>query len=131
MQNNQKYYHTGRRKTSSARVWIAKGSGKITIDSNNLEARFPKPALKAMILEPFAVAGAVNEYDVFCTVSGGGDSGQAGAIRHGISQALVLANPVLRMPLKAAGLLTRDARKVERKKYGKKKARRSFQFCKR
>jgi small subunit ribosomal protein S9 len=84
-----------------------------------------------MILEPFAIAGVVNEYDVFCTVSGGGDAGQASAIRHGISQALVLANPVLRMPLKAAGLLTRDARKVERKKYGKKKARRSFQFCKR
>jgi small subunit ribosomal protein S9 len=126
-----KYYHTGRRKTSSARVWVYKGSGKIVIGDDSLDQRFPKPALKAMIMQPFAVAGAVNEYDVFCTVSGGGDSGQAGAIRHGISQALALANPVLRMPLKVAGLLTRDARKVERKKYGRKKARRRFQFCKR
>ena len=126
-----KYYHTGRRKTSSARVWISKGSGKIIIGRDSLDKRFPKQNLQAMILEPFAVAGAVNEYDVFCTVAGGGDSGQASAIRHGISQALVLANPVLRLPLKAAGLLTRDARKVERKKYGQKKARRGFQFCKR
>jgi len=126
-----KYYHTGRRKTSSARVWISKGSGKIIIGQDSLDKRFPKQNLQAMILEPFAVVGAVNEYDVFCTVAGGGDSGQASAIRHGISQALVLANPVLRLPLKAAGLLTRDARKVERKKYGQKKARRGFQFCKR
>lgn len=125
------FYATGRRKTASARVWIKKGTGKFSINKRNLDEYFATSTLKGMLLQPFAVAGAANEYDVICTVSGSGPSGQAGAIRHGISKALDFANPVFHQQLKTNGLLTRDSRKVERKKYGRKKARRRFQFCKR
>ena len=125
------FYATGRRKTASARVWIKKGTGKISINDRSPEKYFATDALIGMLLQPFSVTAAVNEYDVICTVSGSGVSGQAGAIRHGISRALDIANPVFHPQLKANGLLTRDSRKVERKKYGRKKARKRFQFCKR
>jgi small subunit ribosomal protein S9 len=125
------FYGTGRKKTASARVWIKKGTGKIIINNRKLEEYFGRSTLRVMVLQPFAEVAAPNEYDVFCTVSGSGPTGQAGAIRHGISRALDLANPVFRLQLKEAGLLTRDSRQVERKKYGRKKARKRFQFCKR
>lgn len=125
------FYGTGRRKTASARVWIKKGSGNVLINNKKLEDYFGRDTLKVIVLQPFSVAGVENEYDLFCTVEGSGLSGQAGAIRHGISKALDAANPVFRPSLKAKGLLSRDSRKVERKKYGRKKARRRFQFCKR
>ena len=122
---------TGRKKTASARVWIKKGTGKITINNRKLDEYFGRETLRVIVLQPFAEVSAANEYDVFCTVSGSGSTGQAVAIRHGISRALDLANPVFRPQLKAVGLLTRDSRAVERKKYGRKKARKRFQFCKR
>ena len=124
-------YSTGRKKTASARVWIKKGTGKITINKRKLDEYFGRETLRVIVLQPFAEVSAANEYDVFCTVSGSGSTGQAVAIRHGISRALDLANPVFRPQLKAVGLLTRDSRAVERKKYGRKKARKRFQFCKR
>ncbi len=124
-------YSTGRKKTASARVWIKKGTGKITINNRKLDEYFGRETLRVIVLQPFAEVSAANEYDVFCTVSGSGSTGQAVAIRHGISRALDLANPVFRPQLKAVGLLTRDSRAVERKKYGRKKARKRFQFCKR
>ena len=127
----QDFYGTGRKKTASARVWIKKGTGKITINNRKLDEYFGRETLKVMVLQPFAQVSAANEYDVFCTVSGSGPTGQAAAIRHGISRALDLANPVFRPQLKEVGLLTRDSRAVERKKYGRKKARKRFQFCKR
>jgi small subunit ribosomal protein S9 len=124
-------YATGRRKDAVARVWIKPGSGKITVNGRDQEVYFARPTLRLVISQAFEVADRVGGYDVVCTVKGGGLSGQAGAVRHGISQALTKFEPVLRAPVKAAGFLTRDSRAVERKKYGKAKARKSFQFSKR
>jgi small subunit ribosomal protein S9 len=124
-------YATGRRKDAVARVWLKPGSGKITINGRDQEVYFARPTLRLVINQPFGVAERDGQYDVICTVQGGGLSGQAGAVKHGISQALTRFEPVLRAPVKAAGFLTRDSRTVERKKYGKAKARRSFQFSKR
>ena len=124
-------YATGRRKDAVARVWIKPGSGKIVINGRDQEIYFARPTLRLVINQPFGVAERTGQYDVICTVKGGGLSGQAGAVKHGISQALTKYEPVLRAPVKAAGFLTRDSRTVERKKYGKAKARRSFQFSKR
>lgn len=124
-------YATGRRKDAVARVWIKPGSGKITINGRDQEVYFARPTLRLVINQPFGVAEREGQYDVVCTVKGGGLSGQAGAVKHGISQALTRYEPVLRAPVKAAGFLTRDSRTVERKKYGRAKARRSFQFSKR
>ena len=124
-------YATGRRKDAVARVWIKPGSGKIVINGRDQEVYFARPTLRLVINQTFQVAGREDQYDVIATVKGGGLSGQAGAVKHGISQALTRYEPVLRAPVKAAGFLTRDSRAVERKKYGKAKARRSFQFSKR
>lgn len=124
-------YATGRRKDAVARVWIKPGSGKIVVNGRDQEVYFARPTLRLVISQAFEVADRVGGYDVVCTVKGGGLSGQAGAVRHGISQALTKFEPVLRAPVKAAGFLTRDSRSVERKKYGKAKARKSFQFSKR
>jgi small subunit ribosomal protein S9 len=124
-------YATGKRKDAVARVWIKPGAGKVTVNSREVEVYFARPVLRMMIEQPFSVAARSGQYDVICTVAGGGLSGQAGAVRHGISKALTYFEPALRPPLKAAGFLTRDARTVERKKYGRAKARRSFQFSKR
>jgi small subunit ribosomal protein S9 len=124
-------YATGRRKNAIARVWIKRGSGKITVNGREFEDYFGRPVLRMVINQPFGVADRKDQYDVVCTVTGGGLSGQAGAVRHGISRALTLFEPELRKPLKAGGFLTRDPRAVERKKYGRAKARRSFQFSKR
>ncbi|MDE1147885.1 MAG: 30S ribosomal protein S9 [Azospirillaceae bacterium] len=124
-------YATGKRKNAVARVWIKPGSGKVTVNARDIGVYFARPVLRMMINQPFQIVGRVEQYDVVCTVSGGGLSGQAGALRHGISKALTYFEPSLRPSLKVAGLLTRDPRVVERKKYGKAKARRSFQFSKR
>jgi small subunit ribosomal protein S9 len=124
-------YATGKRKDAVARVWIKPGSGKITVNDRDQEVYFARPTLRLIVNQPFQVAGRENQYDVVATVKGGGLSGQAGAVKHGISKAIQLAEPELRTALKAAGFLTRDSRVVERKKYGKAKARRSFQFSKR
>lgn len=124
-------YATGRRKDAVARVWLKPGSGKITINGRDQEVYFARPSLRLVINQVFGVAEREGQYDVICTVKGGGLSGQAGAVKHGISQALTRYEPVLRAPVKAAGFLTRDSRAVERKKYGRAKARRSFQFSKR
>ncbi|MCA1940431.1 MAG: 30S ribosomal protein S9 [Caenispirillum bisanense] len=124
-------YGTGRRKDAVARVWVKPGTGKIVVNGRDLANYFPRPVLQMLINQPFQVANVANQFDVMCTVSGGGLSGQAGALRHGLSRALTAYEPALRPALKAAGFLTRDPRAVERKKYGKAKARRSFQFSKR
>ncbi len=124
-------YATGKRKDAVARVWIKPGSGKITVNGKTMAEYFARPVLQMVIGQPFTVANVNGEFDVMATVAGGGLSGQAGAVKHGISKALTLYEPSLRGPLKAAGFLTRDSRTVERKKYGKRKARRSFQFSKR
>ena len=124
-------YATGKRKDAVARVWIKPGKGNITVNSKNIDEYFARPVLKMVINQPFEVANRVNEFDVVCTVSGGSLSGQAGAIKHGISKALNEYEPELRAVLKKAGFLTRDDRVVERKKYGLAKARRSYQFSKR
>ena len=124
-------YATGRRKDAVARVWIKPGSGKITVNGRDQEVYFARPTLRLVINQPFDVADRSGQYDVVCTVKGGGLSGQAGAVKHGISQALSKFEPALRSAVKAAGFLTRDPRVVERKKYGKAKARKSFQFSKR
>jgi len=124
-------YATGRRKDAVARVWLKPGSGKITINGRDQEVYFARPTLRLVINQPFGVADREGQYDVVCTVKGGGLSGQAGAVKHGIAQALTRYEPVLRAPVKKAGFLTRDSRTVERKKYGRAKARRSFQFSKR
>jgi len=124
-------YSTGRRKNAIARVWIKPGKGEITVNGKKAPHYFARPVLRMLITQPFLVADRYNQFDVFCTVNGGGLSGQAGAVRHGISRALTLYEPDLRGILKVAGFLTRDSRVVERKKYGKAKARRSFQFSKR
>jgi small subunit ribosomal protein S9 len=124
-------YATGKRKDAVARVWIKPGSGKVTVNGRDMNTYFARPVLQMVLRQPFSVAGVAGEFDVMATVKGGGLSGQAGAVKHGISKALQLYEPSLRAPLKAAGFLTRDARVVERKKYGKAKARKSFQFSKR
>jgi len=124
-------YATGKRKDAVARVWVKPGKGKVTVNGKEMAAYFARPVLQMVIGQPFDVAGVAGEFDVMATVKGGGLSGQAGAVKHGISKALSLYNPEVRPALKAAGFLTRDARVVERKKYGKRKARRSFQFSKR
>ena len=124
-------YATGRRKDAVARVWLKPGTGKITINGRDQEVYFARPTLRLVINQPFTVTERTGQYDVVCTVKGGGLSGQAGAVKHGISQALSKFEPVLRATIKAAGFLTRDSRVVERKKYGRAKARKSFQFSKR
>ncbi|WP_431284108.1 30S ribosomal protein S9 [Humitalea sp. 24SJ18S-53] len=124
-------YATGRRKDAVARVWISRGKGTITINDRPASVYFARPVLRMLITQPFLVADRYQQLDVRCTVKGGGLSGQAGAVRHGISRALVAFEPELRGILKKAGFMTRDPRTVERKKYGKMKARRSFQFSKR
>ena len=124
-------YATGRRKDAVARVWLKPGSGKITINGRDQEVYFARPTLRLVINQVFGITEREGQYDVICTVKGGGLSGQAGAVKHGISQALTKYELVLRAPVKAAGFLTRDSRAVERKKYGRAKARRSFQFSKR
>jgi len=124
-------YATGRRKDAVARVWVMPGSGKVTVNGRDQEVYFARPSLRLVINQPFKVAGREEQYDVVATVKGGGLSGQAGAVKHGIAQALTKYEPALRSSVKAAGFLTRDSRVVERKKYGRAKARRSFQFSKR
>ena len=124
-------YATGKRKNAVARVWIKPGSGKLTVNGKDGPIYFARPVLQMIIGQPMEVVDRSTQYDVWCTVSGGGLSGQAGAVRHGISKALTYFEPALRGTLKQGGFLTRDSRIVERKKYGKRKARRSFQFSKR
>ena len=124
-------YATGKRKNAIARVWIKPGAGKITVNGKEFNAFFARPVLQMVLQQPIVAASRKDQYDVVATVSGGGLSGQAGAVRHGISKALTDFEPELRAVLKKGGFLTRDSRVVERKKYGKAKARRSFQFSKR
>ena len=124
-------YATGRRKDAAARVWVKRGTGQMKINGKDVSEYFARPVLQMILEQPFETAERVGEFDVVATVRGGGLSGQAGAVRHGISRALTLFEPGLRPVLKAGGFLTRDPRVVERKKYGKAKARRSFQFSKR
>ena len=124
-------YATGKRKNAVARVWVKPGTGKITVNGRDSPIYFARPVLRMLINQPFAIVNRLGQFDVNCTVIGGGLSGQAGAVRHGISKALLNYEPGLRPALKAQGFLTRDSRVVERKKYGKAKARRSFQFSKR
>jgi small subunit ribosomal protein S9 len=124
-------YATGKRKNAIARVWIKPGSGKITVNGKDFNLFFARPVLQMILKQPIVAASRNDQYDVIATVSGGGLSGQAGAVRHGISQALTFYEPELRAVLKKGGFLTRDSRVVERKKYGRAKARRSFQFSKR
>jgi len=124
-------YATGRRKDAVARVWIKPGTGKVTVNGRDQEIYFARPTLRLVLNQPFGVTEREGQYDVIATVKGGGLSGQAGAVKHGISQALTKYEPALRSTVKAEGFLTRDSRTVERKKYGKAKARKSFQFSKR
>jgi small subunit ribosomal protein S9 len=124
-------YATGKRKDAVARVWVKPGSGQITVNERPVEVYFARPVLQMIIQQPLQLVNRATQYDVVVTVAGGGLSGQAGAVRHGLSKALTHFEPELRPPLKREGFLTRDPRVVERKKYGKKKARRSFQFSKR
>ena len=124
-------YATGRRKDAVARVWLKPGTGKITVNGRDQEVYFARPTLRLVIDQPFQISDRAGQYDVVCTVKGGGLSGPAGAVKHGISQALSKFEPQLRLTVKAAGFLTRDPRVVERKKYGRAKARKSFQFSKR
>ena len=124
-------YATGRRKNAIARVWVKPGKGEITVNGKRVGQYFARPVLRMLLTQPFLVTDRYNQFDVMCTCNGGGLSGQAGAVRLGISRALTYYEPELRPVLKLAGFLTRDSRVVERKKYGKAKARRSFQFSKR
>ncbi len=124
-------YATGKRKNAVARVWVKPGRGDISVNGKRVGQYFARPVLRMLITQPFLVSDRYNQFDVVCTVTGGGLSGQAGAVRHGISRALSHYEPELRPILKTAGFLTRDSRVVERKKYGRAKARRSFQFSKR
>ena len=124
-------YATGKRKDAVARVWVKPGNGRVTVNGKEVGAYFARPVLQMVVAQPFRIANVAGQFDVMATVKGGGLSGQAGAVKHGISKALSLWDPELRPALKAAGFLTRDPRVVERKKYGKAKARRSFQFSKR
>jgi len=124
-------YATGKRKDAVARVWVKPGSGKVIVNGKDQSVYFARPVLRLILRQPFTIAGVEDQFDVMATVKGGGLSGQAGAVKHGISKALQLYDPSLRSALKAAGFLTRDSRVVERKKFGRRKARRSFQFSKR
>lgn len=124
-------YGTGRRKNSTARVWVKPGSGKITVNHKDVTEYFARPVLRMIINQPFEATNTLKQFDIFCTVKGGGLSGQAGAVRHGLSRALDAFEPTLHTILRKGGFLTRDSRVVERKKYGRAKARRSFQFSKR
>ena len=124
-------YATGKRKDAVARVWIKPGSGKVMVNGKEMVEYFARPVLQMILRQPFTIAGVDGQFDVTATVKGGGLSGQAGAVKHGISKALQIYDPALRGALKAAGFLTRDSRVVERKKYGRAKARKSFQFSKR
>jgi small subunit ribosomal protein S9 len=124
-------YATGRRKDAVARVWLKPGTGKIVVNGRDQEVYFARPSLRLVINQPFGVTERTGQYDVIATVKGGGLSGQAGAVKHGIAQALSKSEPTLRSAVKSEGFLTRDSRVVERKKYGKAKARKSFQFSKR
>jgi small subunit ribosomal protein S9 len=126
-----RYYETGKRKSAVARVWLMPGSGKMSVNKQPLESYFPLDTQQGMIQEPFVLTDTVGQFDALITVRGGGISGQAGAIRHGISKALLQVDPTLRTTLKQQGFLTRDPRVKERKKYGQKKARKRFQFSKR
>lgn len=128
---NGRAYATGKRKNAIARVWVKPGPGKITVNGKEHDAYFARPVLRMILKQPLVLVNRASQYDVVCTVTGGGLSGQAGAVRHGLSRALTLYEPDLRPALKKAGFLTRDSRVVERKKFGKAKARRSFQFSKR
>jgi small subunit ribosomal protein S9 len=125
------YYGTGRRKTSAARVYLRPGTGAITVNTKTFDAYFPNEMLKMIIRQPLVITETADRFDILVRVRGGGSSGQAGALRHGIARALIEYNPELRGKLKAAGFLTRDPRKVERKKYGRPGARKRFQFSKR
>jgi small subunit ribosomal protein S9 len=124
-------YSTGRRKDAVARVWVKPGNGTVTVNNKTLDSYFARPSLQMIVRQPLEATNRLDSMDVWCTVKGGGLSGQAGAVRHGISRALTHQDPELRSALKKRGFLTRDPRTVERKKYGKPKARRSFQFSKR
>ena len=124
-------YATGKRKNAIARVWIKPGTGRFTVNGRDSPVYFARPVLRMLLNQPFVVTDRLGQFDVWCTVKGGGLSGQAGAVRHGISRALIFYEPGLRPILKHGGFVTRDSRVVERKKYGKAKARRSFQFSKR
>ena len=124
-------YATGKRKDAVARVWIKPGNGTVVVNGRPVETYFARPVLRMILRQPLEIVGRVDQYDINVTVKGGGLSGQAGAVRHGLSKALTYYEPELRSPLKREGFLTRDPRVVERKKYGRKKARRSFQFSKR
>jgi small subunit ribosomal protein S9 len=124
-------YATGKRKNAIARIWLKPGKGQIVVNGRASDTYFARPVLRMLIQQPFVAADRTGQFDVMCTVTGGGLSGQAGAVRHGVSKALTLYEPELRPVLKAGGFLTRDSRVVERKKYGKPKARRSYQFSKR
>jgi len=124
-------YATGRRKESTARVWVKRGKGKITVNGKAIETYFARPVLRMLVQQPLVTSTRISELDIDCTVVGGGLSGQAGAVRHGIARALTYFEPELRGILKKGGFLTRDSRAVERKKYGRAKARRRFQFSKR
>ena len=125
------YYATGKRKTAVARVWLRPGEGKITVNKKNFEEYFPSEPLRNLVLQPLKLISLQDKFNLFVTVSGGGISGQAEAVRHGISKALLESDQNLRTVLRKEGLLTRDPREKERKKYGRKKARRSFQYTKR
>jgi len=127
----EKTYATGRRKEASARVWLSPGSGRVTVNGLDIVKYFARPVLRMIINQPLAITQAVNQYDVVCTVKGSGLSGQAGAVRHGISRALSAVCEAFHPILSQGGYLTRDNREVERKKFGRKKARKSFQFSKR
>ena len=128
---SNRYYATGRRKEATARVWISPGTGNISVNGKELDTYFVRPVLRMILQQPFGATEAEGKFDVMCTVRGGGKSGQAGAIRHSIARALAAADTDFRAPLKKAGMLTRDARAVERKKYGRPGARKRFQFSKR
>lgn len=131
MVETTRYYQTGKRKSAIARVWLMPGSGKVTINRKPLAQYFPLETQQSTVQEPLNLTDTLGQFDALITVRGGGVSGQAGAIRHGISKALLLANPNLRSTLKQQGFLTRDSRIKERKKYGQKKARKRFQYSKR
>jgi small subunit ribosomal protein S9 len=126
-----KYYGTGKRKSSIARVWLTPGTGVITVNTKTIDAYFGRETSKMVIRQPLELTENVDKFDIYVTVKGGGDSGQAGAIKHGITKALLEVDAAYRAPLKSAGFITRDSRVKERKKYGKKAARASFQFSKR
>ena len=129
--DNLQYYGTGRRKTAAARVFLRPGTGKVTVNGRSFDRYFGNEMLKMVVKQPLAITETLDKFDVFVRLAGGGHTGQAGALRHGIARALVSYSPELRPKLKAAGFLTRDAREVERKKYGRPGARKRFQFSKR